>query len=66
MINSDNEFHAVQERIVLFERTLAEARKTYSRSNYEAMSEGYLSEIDRMRSEVRDYLTGIPSQTEAA
>lgn len=66
MISNDNEFHAVQERIVLFERTLAEARKTYSRSNYEAMSEGYLLEIDRMRSEVRDYLTGIPSQTEAA
>lgn len=66
MINNDYELHALQERIVLFERTLAEARRTYSRSNYEAMSEGYLLEIDRMRKEVRDYLTDIPSQTEAA
>lgn len=66
MIDNDNEPHSVQERIVLFERTLAEARKTYSRSNYQAMSEGYLLEIDRMRSEVRDYLTGIPSHIEAA
>lgn len=66
MISDDNEFHAAQERIVLFERTLAEARRSYSRSNYEAMAEGYLLEIDKMRGEIRDYLTGIPSHTEAA
>ena len=66
MISNDNELHSIQERIVLFERTLAEARRTYSRSNYEAMAEGYLLEIDKMQGEVREYLTGMPSQTEAA
>lgn len=66
MIKNDTELHATQERILLFERTLAEARKTYSASNYEAMAEGYLTEIDRMRSEIREYLAGVPGRIEAA
>ncbi|HLG15321.1 MAG TPA: hypothetical protein VJH03_12575 [Blastocatellia bacterium] len=66
MINNDTELHAAQERVLLFERTLAEARKTYSPTNYEAMAEGYLSEIDGMRSEIREYLSGVPNRIEAA
>jgi hypothetical protein len=30
MIRNDSELHATQERILLFERILAEARRTYS------------------------------------
>jgi hypothetical protein len=66
MINNDTELQAAQERILLFERTLAEARKTYSSSNYEAMAEGYLTEIDKMRAEIRHYLSRVPDRTEAA
>lgn len=66
MIQNDNELQATQERILLFERILAEARKTYSASNYQAMAEGYLSEIDRLRAEIRDYLSRTPEQMAAA
>lgn len=66
MIQNDNQLQTTQERILLFERILAEARKTYSASNYPAMAEGYLSEIDRLRAEIRDYLSQTPARVEAA
>jgi len=66
MIQNDKELQATQERILLFERVLAEARKTYSPSNYQAMAEGYLTEIDQMRIEIREYLSCTPEQAEAA
>jgi hypothetical protein len=40
MIRNDTELQATQERILLFERILAEARQTYSSSNYAAMAGG--------------------------
>ena len=40
MIKDDAQLQATQERIVLFERLLADARKTYSASNYKAMGRG--------------------------
>ncbi|MCI0487308.1 MAG: hypothetical protein L0229_12000 [Blastocatellia bacterium] len=66
MIQNDTELQATQERILLFERILAEARRTYSPSNYEAMAEGYLTEIDKMQAEVRDYLSRTPEPVETA
>jgi hypothetical protein len=60
MIQNDTELHAARERILLFERLLAEARKTYSVSNYQAMAEGYLTDIDRMQAEIRTYLSRVP------
>lgn len=57
MIQNDAELQATQERIKLFERTLAEARKNYPSSNYNSMAEGYLIEIDKMQSEIREYLS---------
>ena len=56
----------MQERILLFERILAEARKNYSPSNYRAMAEGYLMEIERMQAETRGYLSSTPEQLVAA
>ena len=47
MIRNDAELHATQERILLFERILAEARRTYSLSIYAAMAEGYWLVIDK-------------------
>jgi len=66
MIQNDTELQAAQERILLFERVLAEARRTYSPSNYQAMAEGYLMEIDKLRVEIREYLSGLPEHIEAA
>jgi len=57
MIRNNSEFHATQERILLFERILAEARRTYSPANYAAMAEGYLLEIDRLQAHIRAYLS---------
>ncbi len=65
MIQNDTELRAAQERILLFERILAEARRTYSRANYAAMAEGYLLEIEKMQAEIRAYLRCQPETIEA-
>jgi len=66
MIRNDAELQATQERILLFERILAEARRTYSPSNYAAMAEGYLLEIDKLQATIRAYLSRVPDPIEAA
>jgi D-serine dehydratase len=66
VIRDDTELQATQERILRFERFLAEARKTASSENYRAMAEGYLIEIDRMQAEIRQYLSELPDAVEAA
>jgi hypothetical protein len=66
MIRDDNELHAAQERLLLFERLLAEARKTYSAANYQAMAGGYLKEIEQMHGEIREYLSKAADPTPAA
>ena len=65
MIQNDIELQAAQERLLLFERLLAEARRTYSRANYAAMSESYLLEIEKMQAEIRAYLSCQPESIEA-
>jgi hypothetical protein len=66
MILNDDELYAMQERILMFERVLAEARRTYSPANYLAMAQGYLAEIARMQTEIREYLSCTQEQAEAA
>jgi D-serine dehydratase len=66
MIQDDTELQAAQEQILRFERFLAEARKTESPSNYGVMAEGYLSEIQKMQAEIREYLNRVPERVEAA
>jgi hypothetical protein len=66
MIRIDEELRAAQERILLFERTLAEARKTYSASNYKAMAEGHLRQIDSLQAGIREYLSTVANPSEAA
>jgi len=66
MIRNNIELQAAQERILLFERALAEARETYSPSNYKAMAEGYLMEIEKLQAEIRQYLGRTPEPVEAA
>jgi len=65
MIQNDNELKATQERMLMFERILAEGRKTYSPSNYKAMVEGYQVEVDQMQAEIRDYLNCTSERAEA-
>jgi len=60
MIRNDSELQATQERILRFERFLVEARKKESSANYEAMAQAYLSEIDAMNAEIREYLSRVP------
>ena len=66
MIRNDAEPQATQERILLFERILAEARRTYSQSNYAAMAEGYLLEIDKLQADIRVCLSYVPDPIETA
>jgi hypothetical protein len=66
VIHDDTELETTQERILRFERFLAEARKTETASNYQAMAEGYLTEIDRMRTEIREYLSRLPEPVETS
>jgi hypothetical protein len=64
MIQNDTELQVTQERIQRFERFLAEARKTSSPSNYIAMAEAYLKEIEKMQAEIREYLSRVPEAVE--
>ena len=66
MIRNDAEIQATQERILLFERVLMEARRTYSPSNYAAMAEGYLLEIAKLQADIRVYLSQVVDPIEAA
>jgi hypothetical protein len=50
---------------LLFERILAEARRTYSPSNDAAMAEGYLLEIDKLQADIRAYLSRVPDPIKA-
>jgi hypothetical protein len=66
MIQNDLEFEAMQERIQLFENVLAEARRNYSPSSYQAMSKAFLADIARMQEEIRVYLSCAEEQLKAA
>ena len=66
MIQNDTELRGAQDRIRLFERVLAEARRTYAPSDYQAMAEGYFMEIDKLQAEIREYLRRQPEHIEAA
>jgi hypothetical protein len=66
MIHSDEEMEVTQERIRYFQAQLAHSRKLETNSaNYRLSASGYLSEIDRMQLEVREYLS-VPQVTSAA
>jgi hypothetical protein len=63
MIRNDCELEVTQERIRQLERQVAQMRKTETnRDNYGMSASGFLSEIDRMNSEIRDYLWSLPSE----
>jgi hypothetical protein len=55
MIRKDKELAITRERMAMFERMLAELRKT-ARPQWQDLSSGYRLEIERMQREILDYL----------
>ena len=56
MIQNDLELRTMQERIVKFESWVAQFRVTVSPEEFKYMAGGYLTEIDKMHTEVMAYL----------
>ena len=69
MINDDQELKATQERIMRFQRWLVQMRQTARPGEFEAAAGGYRLEVERMQSEVLDYLlrpTAVRPEPQAA
>ncbi len=67
MIKNDHELEVTQERILHFERQVAQIRRTETNSeNYLMSAGGLLAEIDRMNLGIRDYLWSHPAEPSAA
>lgn len=62
MIKNDQELETTLDRIAWFQRQAAHLRKTATNPvNYRAAVSGFLTEIDKMQLEVREYLSFLPS-----
>ncbi len=67
MIANDQELETTLQRIAWFQRQAAHLRKTETNpANYRASVSGFLAEIDRMQLDVREYLSSLPEQVDAA
>ena len=67
MITDDQEYNVALERIGWFQRQIVQLRLGESNpTNYRAAASGFLSEIDRMQREVREYLSLHPSEVSHA
>jgi hypothetical protein len=69
MIHNDVELKATQERIALFQSWVAQFRVTTPPKEFKLMAGAYLAEIEKMNTEVMDYLSrhaSEPVPTEAA
>jgi len=56
VIANDEELKVTQERIARFQEWLAEMRRKARPEEFQAMASGYRLEVERMQSEVMDYL----------
>jgi hypothetical protein len=64
MIANDRELQTTLERIAWFQQQVAHLRQTETNSvNYRAAVSGFLSEIDRMQLEVREYFCFLPTES---
>ena len=67
MIRNDKELEVTLDRLERFRQQVAALRqKETDPENYHSAVSGYLSEIDRMNLEVREYLALLPSELERA
>ena len=63
MIHNEEEYKTTLERITHFQKQVAHLRKMETNpENYSLSVAGFLSELDRMNLEVREYLWSHPSQ----
>lgn len=62
MIQNDQELEVTQERMVYFQRLLAQLRVTATPEEFPAVASGYRAEITRMQDEVLVYLTRHASE----
>jgi hypothetical protein len=63
MINNEKEYKTTIERISHFQKQVECLRKTeINPENYRLSASGFLSELDRMNLDVREYLWAHPSQ----
>ena len=65
MIENDVELQAAQEYVLRLERILTAARSQYTPEAYEAMVSSYLGEIERVNTEIVEYLRHAPSRAAA-
>jgi hypothetical protein len=56
MIQNDQELATTQQRILEFQRLLAQLRVTARPAEFPLVSSGYLCELERMQDEVLEYL----------
>ena len=67
MIANDQEFQVTLDRIARFQAQVAHLRNTEANPvNYRASTSGFLSEVDRMQLEVREYLSLHPRELQTA
>ena len=63
MIANDKELESILERIAWFHEQVAHLRRTECNpANYRAAASGFLTEIDRMQLDVREYLSFHPTE----
>ncbi len=63
MINNENEYKITVERITHFQKQVEHLRQTEQNSeNYRLAASSFLTELDRMNLDVREYLWAHPSQ----
>lgn len=56
MIQNDVELECTQERITFFSRLVANMRRVEKPENFKYMASGYLAEMEKMHTEVMEYL----------
>ena len=67
MIANDRELETTLERIGWFQKQIANLRRTETNPvNYRASVCGFLTEIDRMQLEVREYFSFLPAEKAGA
>jgi hypothetical protein len=57
MIENDQQLETTQKRILEFQRILAQLRVTARAEEFQAVTGGYLHELERMQDEVLKYLS---------
>jgi len=62
MIANDLELQGTRERITFFYEILMQMRATTRPEEYMFMANGYLAEIEKMNTEILEYLKRHPSQ----